>query len=98
MIHWRLSDEAIDIDKDCISFYNILAPDLLTEEARSKVKCTIFLGYTSNMISSGNREIIRYLAQHKMIDAIVTSAGGVEEDLMKCLTTFHKGDWQADDK
>lgn len=28
--------------------------------------CTIFLGYTSNMISSGVRETIRFLAQHRM--------------------------------
>jgi deoxyhypusine synthase len=52
-------------------------------------RCTIFLGYTSNMVSCGNRDIIRYLAEHKMIDAIVTTGGGVEEDLMKCLSTFH---------
>uniref|UniRef100_A0AAZ3RUL3 Deoxyhypusine synthase n=1 Tax=Oncorhynchus tshawytscha TaxID=74940 RepID=A0AAZ3RUL3_ONCTS len=32
--------------------------------------CTIFLGYTSNLISSGVRESIRYLAQHKMVDVI----------------------------
>ena len=32
-----------------------------------KLGCTIFLGYTSNLISSGVRESIRYLAQHKMV-------------------------------
>lgn len=31
--------------------------------------CTIFLGYTSNMISSGVRESIRYLVQHRMVRA-----------------------------
>ena len=50
------------------------------------------------MISSGNREIIKYLVQHKMIDCIVTSAGGVEEDLMKCISSFHVGTWNVDDK
>lgn len=29
--------------------------------------CTIFLGYTSNMSSSGIRETIRYLAEHRMV-------------------------------
>lgn len=29
--------------------------------------CTIFLGYTSNLISSGVRESIRFLTQHKMV-------------------------------
>ncbi|KAL2076539.1 hypothetical protein ACEWY4_027867 [Coilia grayii] len=47
--------------------------------------CTIFLGYTSNLISSGVRETIRYLAQHSMMEVIVTTAGGVEEDLIKCV-------------
>ena len=52
---------------------------------RQRPACTIFLGYTSNLVSSGLRETIRFLAQHNMIDCIVTSAGGVEEDLIKCL-------------
>lgn len=43
------------------------------------------LGYTSNLISSGLREVIRFLVQHKYISGIVTTAGGVEEDLIKCL-------------
>lgn len=46
---------------------------------------TIFLGYTSNMISSGLREVFRYLVQHRHVSAIVTTAGGVEEDFIKCL-------------
>jgi len=34
---------------------------------RPKTNCTLFLGYTSNIISSGVREIIRYLAEHNMV-------------------------------
>ena len=52
MIKWRLSDEPVKADED---------DDLKTEEQRKKVKCTIFLGYTSNMASCGMREYIRYL-------------------------------------
>ena len=44
----------------------------------------IFLSYTSNMISSGMREIIRFLVEHKKVDALITTAGGIEEDFMKC--------------
>ena len=47
--------------------------------------CTIFLGYTSNMISSGVRESILFLAKNRMIDCIVTTTGGIEEDFMKCM-------------
>lgn len=45
------------------------------EFIKRKNNCTIFFGYTSNMVSSGLRESIRFLVQHKMIDCIVTTAG-----------------------
>jgi len=50
------------------------------------------------MISCGVREIIRYLVQHKMVDCIVTSAGGIEEDFIKCLSNFHMGSFYLNDK
>ncbi|CAH1395335.1 unnamed protein product [Nezara viridula] len=60
---------------------------------KRKSKCTLFLGYTSNMVSSGLRETIRFLVEHKMVDCIVTTAGGVEEDLIKCLAPTYLGDF-----
>ncbi|XP_062841150.1 deoxyhypusine synthase isoform X1 [Trichomycterus rosablanca] len=60
--------------------------------------CTIFLGYTSNLISSGVRESIRYLVQHKMVDVVVTTAGGVEEDLIKCLAPTYLGEFNLPGK
>lgn len=56
-------------------------------------KTTIFMGYTSNLISSGLRDTLRYLVQHKMVSAIVASAGGVEEDLIKVLAPTYMGDF-----
>lgn len=32
-----------------------------------KTRCTIFLGFTSNMISSGVREVIKFLVKNKMV-------------------------------
>ncbi|OPJ86452.1 hypothetical protein AV530_014701 [Patagioenas fasciata monilis] len=55
--------------------------------------CTIFLGFTSNLVSSGVRETIRYLVQNNMVDVLVTTAGGVEEDLIKCLAPTYLGDF-----
>lgn len=62
-------------------------PDSKIEDEfiRPKTNCTIFLSYTSNMISSGIREHIRFLVKNKLVDCIVTTAGGIEEDLIKCL-------------
>jgi deoxyhypusine synthase len=58
-----------------------------------KNKAFIYLGYTSNMITTGNREIIRYLVEHKLVDILVTTAGGIEEDLIKCIGDFKLGDF-----
>ena len=59
--------------------------------------CKIFLGYTSNMVSSGCRELIKFLAEHKLVDVIVTTAGGIEEDFIKCLAPSHIGSFKVDD-
>lgn len=56
-------------------------------------KTTIFIGYTSNLISSGLRETLRFLVQHNMVSAIVSTAGGIEEDLIKCLAPTYLGDF-----
>jgi len=56
----------------------------------------IYLGYTSNMVSSGLRDIFRYLAEHKLVDVIVTTAGGIEEDFIKCLGDFKLGRFDVD--
>jgi deoxyhypusine synthase len=58
-------------------------------------RATIFLGYTSNMVTSGLRDIFRFLAEHKKVNCIVTTGGGVEEDIIKCLGDFIIGDFNA---
>lgn len=69
----------------------------MIELRKKEPETKIFLGYTSNMISSGLRETIWYLAEHKMIDAICTTCGGVEEDIMKCFTPAFIGKFDNDD-
>jgi len=59
-------------------------------------KCKIFLGYTSNMISCGMREVIRFLCKYKLVDAIVTTCGGIEEDLIKCMAPTVMGEFSLD--
>lgn len=56
-------------------------------------RTTIFMGFTSNLISLGLRDTLRYLVQHKKVLAIVATAGGVEEDLIKCLAPTYMGDF-----
>ncbi|XP_071627937.1 probable deoxyhypusine synthase [Temnothorax longispinosus] len=68
------------------------------EFIKRKYHCTIFLGYTSNMVSSGIRDVIRFLVQHKLVDCLVTTAGGVEEDFIKCLAPTYVGSFYLDDR
>lgn len=68
------------------------------EFIRKKHKCTIFLGYTSNIVSSGLRETLRFLVQHKLVDCIVTTAGGIEEDFIKCMANTYLGSFELDGK
>ncbi|CCH45219.1 Deoxyhypusine synthase [Wickerhamomyces ciferrii] len=56
-------------------------------------KTTVFMGYTSNLISSGLRDTLRHLVQHKHVSAIVATAGGIEEDIIKCLAPTFMGDF-----
>ncbi|KAH9385740.1 deoxyhypusine synthase [Nematocida major] len=56
----------------------------------------VFLGYTSNMISSGLRDVIAYLVRNKFVDVLVTTAGGVEEDIIKTLRPSRMGDFSMD--
>ena len=58
--------------------------------------CTIFLGYTSNMISTGVRESILFLVKNKMVDCVVTTCGGIEEDFMKCMAPAFMGKFEYD--
>lgn len=88
MIRWRLSDELQptppppELDQQPPP---PPSPPLPLPDTPSQVRTKIFLGYTSNLVSSGVREHIRYLVEHKMVDVVVTTAGGIEEDLIKCM-------------
>lgn len=96
MIEWRFEKVAENfspsgqIDEE--EFEEVIKQ--LNDERKALGQHTkIFLGYTSNMISCGMREIIKFLVQHKMVDCIVTTGGGIEEDLIKCLGDTYLGDF-----
>ncbi|KAF5481900.1 hypothetical protein F2P56_002512 [Juglans regia] len=82
MLDWRLADEIVT--DDCSEEERDLS-------YRKSVRCKVFLGFTSNLISSGVRDVVRYLVEHHMVDVVVTTTGGIEEDLIKCLAPTYKG-------
>lgn len=58
-------------------------------------KVTIYLSFTGNVISSGLHDIIRYLVKHNKVHVIITTASGVEEDVIKSMTDFKMGDFEV---
>ena len=90
MRNWRLSDvpfrEGIDDEEQ------------RDPAVRSNIRARIFFAYTSNQISCGQREIIRFIVQHGLVDCIVTTAGGIEEDIIKCFEPTFMGDFKLKGK
>jgi deoxyhypusine synthase len=81
MLRWRLTAE----EGDGLG---------LSAAEREETRCKIFCGFTSNLTSSGVRESLCYLARNRMIDVFCTTAGGVEEDFIKCLARTYVGSFE----
>ena len=84
MRKWRLSDVPVKETDD---------EELKDPEVRKNIRARIFLGYTSNQVSCGQREVIKFLVKNNMVDCVVTTAGGIEEDFIKCFRPTYMGDF-----
>lgn len=84
MLDWSLASEPVAPDEE---------EGFKDPKVREQVRTKIWLAYTSNLISSGLRETIRFLAQHSMVQVMLSTAGGIEEDLIKCMAPTHLGDF-----
>lgn len=97
-------NEGVDFDKLLDSYGNIgmqatnLGKAINIIKKMRREEAFIYLGYTSNLVTSGLRDIFRYLVEHKLVDLVVTTAGGIEEDFIKCLGDFKVGEFSADGK
>ncbi|OHT04499.1 hypothetical protein TRFO_28009 [Tritrichomonas foetus] len=89
MLHFKFQPGDLDEDEEKQTFGK--AAEGIKWRER---ECKIFLGLTSNLISSGMREIIKFIVKHKMVDVVCVTAGGVEEDLIKCLAPTHIGSFE----
>lgn len=97
-------DKGVDYDKIIDSYAQTgfqatnLAKAIEIIKKMRKDNSYIYLGYTSNLVSCGLRDIFRYLVANKMVNVIVTTAGGIEEDFIKCLGDFKLGEFTANGK
>ncbi|MBR9676049.1 deoxyhypusine synthase [Candidatus Woesearchaeota archaeon] len=72
------------------------AADVIVKMKKNNAK--IFLTFTSNMVTSGLRGFFAQLIKLRMADIIVTTVGGIEEDIMKATgEKFAIGSFKQDD-
>ena len=60
-------------------------------------EATVYLTFTSNIISSGLREVVASLIREGHIDVIITTSGSLTEDVIKTARPFKMGEWKADE-
>ncbi|MDD5086490.1 MAG: deoxyhypusine synthase [Candidatus Nanoarchaeia archaeon] len=83
----RIGFQGVELEK---------ASNIIIKMKKEGVK--IFLTFTSNMVTSGLRGFFAQLIRLKMADVIVTTVGGLEEDIMKAIgEKFIIGDFNIDD-
>jgi len=100
-LKWKKSMKVSDLvgSLGTVGFQSIeLARAVETIVKMKKQGAKIYLTFTSNMVTSGLRGFFAQLIELGMCDCIVTTVGGIEEDIMKSMgEDFEIGDFSSDD-
>ena len=73
-----------------------VAAEILEEAAKNKA--FTFLSFTSNMTASGLRGVLIDMAAKKKVDAMVTTSGSVDEDIIRSKLPYLQGSFEEDDE
>ena len=72
------------------------AAEIIADMKRNRAR--IYLTFTSNMVTSGLRGLFAQMINLGLADVIVTTTGGIEEDIMKAMgDEFLIGEYDSDD-
>lgn len=74
-----------------------LAEAIDIAERMQEADAKTYLTFTSNVVSSGLREVVAYLVREGYVDVIVTTSGSLTEDVIKTAKPFKMGEWDADE-
>ncbi|PIY91911.1 deoxyhypusine synthase, partial [Candidatus Micrarchaeota archaeon CG_4_10_14_0_8_um_filter_60_7] len=74
-----------------------LAKAVRVVKEMKSAKATVFLTFTSNMVSSGLREVFAQLCRERFVDVVITNVGSIEEDAMKSLGGFQIASFDEND-
>ena len=71
------------------------AAELIQEMRRENA--TVFLTFTANMMASGLRGILTQMVEEGLVDAVVTTGGSVDHDIIKSYMPYLLGSFSEDD-
>ncbi|WP_256687180.1 deoxyhypusine synthase [Halococcus qingdaonensis] len=74
-----------------------LAEAIDIAERMQEADATTYLTCTSNIISSGLREVVAALVREGYVDVLITTSGALTEDVIKTQKPFKMGSWNADE-
>jgi len=60
-------------------------------------KATIFFSFTANMVASGLRGLFAEMCKRKFVDAIITTGGSLDHDLIRTKMDYSLGDFVMND-
>ena len=66
-------------------------------ERMQEENATVYLTFTSNIVSSGLRETVAALVREGYVDVIITTSGSLAEDVIKTAKPFKMGEWDVDE-
>lgn len=69
---------------------------IMREMNRDK-NCTRFFAFTANLVASGLRGVIAQYVREARVDAVITTGGSVDHDVIKCYAPYLEGSFFLDD-
>ena len=58
---------------------------------------TVFLAFTANMMASGLRGVLTQMVEEGLVDAVITTGGSIDHDIIKAYKPYGLGDFNMDD-
>jgi len=73
------------------------AVDVLRDMVNDQ-ECTVFLGFTANLVATGLRGILSAVINEGYVDAIVTTGGSIDHDIARAFSgRYYLGEFEYDD-
>jgi len=69
----------------------------ILEAMTADKKCIKFLSFTTDIIATGTRGVIRELVKRKLVDAIITTCGTLDHDIARCWKDYYRGSFVMND-